>query len=179
MPIIDTTYFQTPISIPNTDKPSVANGLSVLINMLEPELLKNLLGTYMYDVFKTNLSTNSPDQRWIDLRDGKTYTYNNKQYKWQGLKEINGNSKTSIIAYYVYYYHLRGKATVTTGLGEEVPKPQAGDSVDSMDKQVFAWNLMVNWGNELYQFLLAKQDEYPEWQRTFWQGLKKINSFNI
>lgn len=179
MPIIDTTYFQSPINIPNTDKPAISSGLSVLIGMLEPELLNNLFGSYMYDVFKQNIATNSPEQRWINLRDGITYTYNGKQYKWKGLKEINGTSKTSIIAYYVYYYHLRNKATTTTGTGEQIAKPEAGISVDSVSKQTFAWNLMVDWGCELYQFLRASTDTYPEWQRHYWSNLSKINSMGI
>jgi len=162
MATIDTTYFQVPFSIPNTDKPTVISSLSVLIEYYENQLLNLLFGSKMYADYKAGITSST--QIWVDIRDGKAYSVNGKNYVWQGLR-VPAN-KTSIIALYVYYYYLESKASETTGVGEQVNNSEAAEATNPSFKMIKAWNEMVNWKNDLYAFLNANEAIYPDWDGT-------------
>ena len=102
-------------------------------------------------------------------------------YKRQGLKNTIGSNKYSLIAYYVYFYITRNTATITTGIGEVLNKTDNANRVSPINKQVDAWNKMVRWIYELYDFLEEKKSTYPEWQKAycFEENYRLINSMNL
>lgn len=87
MAFIDRTYFSTGVLfIPNVASDRVSELLDFYITQYEPECLQKLLGYSMWKEFTTALSGDSPDQKWLDLRDGVEFTgYNGKAKRWMGL----------------------------------------------------------------------------------------------
>lgn len=120
--IIDTTYFENGnIYIPNnkdvtaepTDSPTVVTELEFFIDKYERKLLLNALGVTLYDELVVALgklpfttgATETADQKWIDLVNGKNYTNANGNVKrWDGLV---GYNKQSLIAFYIFTEYLR------------------------------------------------------------------------
>ena len=74
MSIIDTTYFNGPINVPQLGKSSVDNGLQLFINRYEPRILQAALGYQLYLDFMAGLKATPIDQKWLDLRDGVVFT---------------------------------------------------------------------------------------------------------
>ena len=178
MNLIDTTYFHTSINIPNIDSISVSENVIMFIDEYEPELMLDLLGLNLYQTYLSNPST----QRFVELTNGTLYiTKTGEHKKWKGLKNTIGSNKYSLIAYYVYFYITRNTATITTGIGEVLNKTDNANRVSPINKQVDAWNKMVRWIYELYDFLEEKKSIYPEWQKAycFEENYRLINSMNL
>ena len=83
-----------------------------------------------------------------------------------GTPQTSIQTQRSIIAYYVYYWYMRNIATQTTGVGEVTTEPAGAISASGMPKQVFAFNTVVDWLHELYYFLEANIDVYPEYDKN-------------
>lgn len=179
MPLIDRTYFIGEINLPNTNQLAVQENLDFLISKREPELLTQLFGYEMFKAFTTGLTEDPVPQRWVDLRDGVDYQDGDVLRHWMGLVAIDGEPKESLIANYVYYWFTRKEATQTSGVGEVATKTENSVRVSPMAKQVRAWNEMVGWIAELFNYLQVKQDEFPEWKpdnKCLWDY---INAFNV
>lgn len=163
MATIDSTYFFGNTHIPQGSATGVAGSLQLLIDSKEPELLEMLFGYELYKAYTTGIAAGSPDAKWISLRDGKEYT-NRQGYltKWKGLKFTLGTSKKSLIANYVYCEWMSQNATASTGTGEKVPNNQNAENSTPAQKIVTAWNEMVKWNLELFEYLLSNQTDYPE-----------------
>jgi hypothetical protein len=80
--LIDASYFNGEISIPNTDQDSVSQNVNWLINKYEPELLQKLFGYSFYKAFINAINVTppaQPDVRWLNLyppinwKAGKAY----------------------------------------------------------------------------------------------------------
>lgn len=183
--IIDSTYFYGgKLKIAQASEPSVAAAIAVSIDTYEPEFLTKLFG---YAMYKAYLAEVGADGRMQDLRDGKEYT---NRYgvldKWRGLKFVDGTGKRSMIANFVYYWWMRSNATATTGTGEKNIGSKNATSTDSVNKQVTAWNEMVKYVNQFWEYLYAKQDVFPEYfnnwpiiKRDSIELYKPINNGNL
>jgi hypothetical protein len=168
MPIIDTTYFVASINIPNADKPDVSEQLEFLIEERETELLTKLLGLEMYVAFTEGLKEPTVEDRWLQLKDGYSYTdSNNIKRKWRGLTYEVGPASKSLIANYVYYWYSRNNATITSGAGEVVDKTDNAARVSPAIKQATAWNEMVDSIYDLIWFLQDHSSVYPEWKQDY------------
>lgn len=177
MPLIDYTYFVGQINIPNVDKPATLQALDTFIAENENDTMCNLLGYELFKAFQTEIATQT--QRMVDLRDGVEYSYGGRLYKWRGLKFLQNNTKYSLLAYYIYFMYMQNKATNTSGTGENVATTENSVAHNSIDKQVYAHNQFVRHSADLYQFLNAKYNLYPEWQGNYWREVKTINSLGI
>jgi hypothetical protein len=182
MPLIDKSYFVGEINIPDTSNASVLERLNFLIVKYEGQLLRDLLGNALYAAYTTGIGAATPDAKWTELRDGKTYTDGNGDVQiWSGFR--NSTTKQSLIANYVYYWWQRDKASHTTALGEVKDNTDGGERVSPIDKQVRAWNEMADQVAELVSFLNSNTTTYTEW--TTPQSCKAlsdyryINAFNI
>lgn len=158
--IVDVTYFQSgQIFIPQLSEPSQAASLQVFIDTLEHEFLEMLLGYELYNAVRTEATA-----RITDLIEGKTYTNRlGVPDKWKGLKFADGAGKRSLIANYIYYKWLQKEISATTATGEKKINVINAMIADSVDKQCGAWNEMVNWVREMWEFLYVEQDTYPEY----------------
>lgn len=93
MALINASYFNGEINIPNVDK-QVGIGYPVLdllnqfIEKYEPVFLKKVLGYAFYNDFMLGLQQSTVAQRWTDLLIGKEYIMLNGQpNKWRGIVE--------------------------------------------------------------------------------------------
>lgn len=157
MALIDSTYFFGELSI---SQPTAT--LQMLIDTKEPELLTKLFGYPLYKEYAAGIAAGTPDQKWLDLRDGVEYTSESGVLtKWPGLRFTLGTAKKSLIANYVYWFYLADNITFTTASGQKKSDLPVNAGPDA--KMVRAWNEMVNWNFQLNDFLLKNIVDYPEY----------------
>lgn len=185
MATIDATYFFRHLTVAQKSDTNVSNSLSMFIDEHEDQLLLDLFGYELYKAYKAGIAVlPTPDAKWTDIRDGKEYTNRaGLLTKWRGLKYTVGSSKSSLIAAYVYWHWMQNEATTTTGTGEKKANAQNADNASPAQKMVWAWNWMVDQIEELCEFLLSNETDYPEFQEQYARIpcslLKKQNVFGI
>lgn len=92
-----------------------------------------------------------------------------------GTPQTSIQLQRSIIAYYVYYWYTRNNVTQTTGVGEVNTDPAGARPALSIAKQVSAWNTVVDWLYELYNFLNANTVVYPEYDKNTFDSALGLN----
>lgn len=183
--LIDSTYFNGEINIPNLDSVAVLQRLNWLIEIHEPRFLQGLFGYAFYKLFIAGVAAN--EQKYLDIRDGVDYTDSySRQNRWRGLLDKTDNTKKSPIANYVYYHYERSIATQTTGIGEVETVPIGARSATAAEKMALAWNEMSSYCWQFRYFMQAQTSviAYPDWtslsnQSYLGEVYKKINSFNF
>lgn len=157
--IIDYEHFSGTINLPQTGSSDGKKTIAPYINEFEEEFLKKALGYELWKVFAAGIEgSGTHDQRWIDLLEGKEFTYGSITDKWTGFE-----STPSPISQYVYYKFIENNISDTTTAGQALPKNTNAETVSPMRKMVDAWNKMVKLNQTLLSFLNANKDVYPEW----------------
>lgn len=179
MALIDVTYFINSINIPNTDNPTVSEELTALINASEPQFLRALMGAELYTAFKAGIQAESPDQRWLDLRDGKDYTYQGDTKNWEGLR--NATTKQSLIADYTFFEWVNQRVQQWSGTAVVQSTTQDNATAVSPAKVMSrAWNSMTQSAASFYAFMEANESTYPEWKRHCSQEfITRTNAFGL
>lgn len=168
MPLIDYSFFNTEINIPNLNRPGVLEPLNNMIKKWEPKVLTGLLGYKLYKAFTDGILVDPIDQRWVDLKDGKEYTTSSGVFKkWIGLVIVDGTEKLALSANYVYYKFLRYQAEQNSGVGAVATKTENSQRVSPARLQAKAWNEMVEWGCQLRQFIEDNISVYPEYSQDY------------
>lgn len=163
--LIDTTYFVNEIAVAQVDFPPVADSLTKFIDKYEPIYLSRILGLQLYNDFIAGLAVVTPDQKWLDLRDGKEFTDScGNLRKWTGF--VNAQ-KVSPIAYYVYRQWLNNSAQNTTGSGQATVETENAVRVNIIPKVNEIWNQMVDLNNVLAEFLIVNEADYGKWKPYF------------
>lgn len=180
--IIDRSYFIGEINIPNVNQTEIGGLVDLFIQKYEPEFLQSALGYELAQQFTAGIAMPTPDQKWLDLRDGAEYTdYAGKVRKWKGL--VIAVPKQSIIANYIYYWFSRNKYTQTTSMGEVKSTVENSVPISPGEKMARAWNEMSAGVCALGDFLDAKVDVYPAWKGVNqWEvnsHFRRINTFGI
>lgn len=177
--LIDVTYFQERLDIPQINQVAVEERVNAYITRFEPEFMTQLLGYEFYQLFLTDIAT----QRMIDLKDGKTYTYNNVQYRFNGLLYVIGSGDTAVkqscIANYVYWNLVNDSATILTGTGAAVTQSENVDRVSPTWKLAQVWNEMIDMIISLRDFLIRNKDTYPEYSSSQVNWFHWQNGLNI
>lgn len=165
MSLIDTSYFFGDCQIGQLSEQSVQDKVTWFINQYEPEILQALLGYDTYNAFTKGLAVTPIDPKWTNLKLGVEYVdIAGFTKKWRGLAPaVVGSFVESPIAYYVYYKIRKKDATNTGGVGENETQSQNSVPVSPAQKMVTAWNRMVTINRELFDFMYAKQSDYPDW----------------
>lgn len=146
MPLIDATYFTADRAIAGLSSVNVNARLQAFIEKHEPKFLRDLFGEGLYRAYQAGLATDPVPARWTALQS-------------EALKEA--------IASYVYYWWLRDRETLTTGIGEVKPQAENSTPASSMGKQVQAWNEMTELVSDIYDALDGDAYTYPEWVGTY------------
>jgi hypothetical protein len=159
--LIDQTYFVGNLNIPGSESDPVLETLLWFIAKHEPVFLQKVLGYSLYKVYKADAS----DARIVAILSGAEYTdYNGNLRMLAPL--VNTTTKESPIANYVYYWYMRNKATITTGVSEAKGVSENTVSVSPRQKMISAWNEMHNWMLDFLDFMyvknLASPQVYPE-----------------
>lgn len=178
MPLIDATYFRGELSIGSKSNPAVLESLQYFIAKYEADCLDRLLGLGFAESFRAGLQMDPVEQRWLDLRDGKIFTWKNRERKWIGFRN---DAKISILANYVYYHYQRNLVTQSVGVGEVATKAENARRASPAHKVSRAWNEMGPWILQLQDFLQAHVTVYPEWKKNEQQlcDFSHVNDFNL
>jgi hypothetical protein len=181
MALIDSTFFQGNLLIPNLDKDTVQATVEYYINEYENKFLESLMGLDLYTKYVAEAVDVTPlPARWADVVNGKTGN------KWRGLiytPGANEDFKKSPVANYVYFHYMRDTHTQSTGIGEVKTKAENADTVSPSLKMIRAWNEMVDDVYHFWNFVYQYGTLYPEWTSThvynYRREFQKINQFNI
>ena len=147
--LIDKTYFQGDITIPNLQEIQHDNDLvQILIESKSNSLLESILGRENYLALKSQLDVNGKlkpdaDQKWKDLVNGQSYTDNDQKFYFKGLIQEGDLYKTSMIADFVFCEWLKQTRSQQTGVGEVVVNAQNATNVNSNSKFVSIWNRFI------------------------------------
>lgn len=178
MPLIDHTYFIGEINLPNTTKADVQERLNFFINKYEEKLLIELLGYDLYKQYKTGLTAQEPESKWLDIRDGAEYTNSaGIMFKWDGLR--NEETKKSMIANYVYYWWMRNEVSQTSAVGEVITTTENAVRTSPSVKMSRAWNEMVESSWRLIRFLDAKTTVYYPNSYRYWNSLTQARLSDV
>lgn len=159
--IIDETYFVRRLNLPQIGNADGLADVRSFINQYETEYLQCVLGLDLWQAFIDGTEGSGiPDQRWLDLLNGKNFTYKNCTHNWPGFASA---SKISPIANYVYYQYVDNKIAEFVLTGVVVSSTDNNRTVAAVDRLVDAWNRMIDMNKDLYRFLKLNQVTYPEW----------------
>lgn len=191
--LIDATYFVGDIEIPNIAQAPVAADLLKSITLHEKEVLIDLLGYTLYKELQVAIALPyTAGDKWGKLINGEEFSFEldgeTINTKWDGLK---GFEKKSLIAYNIYFYHRRKRASYMSGSKTEVEAESENSVKTSLsEKLIYIWNEFENmYGDSCvegqhdndapsaYNYLLAKSDDFPNWKFTSQGG--EINRFGI
>lgn len=169
MALIDHTYFVGALTIGDIssgNSPVVGNTVNTrFIPTYEKEYLLKALGYPLYKAFIEGIAVLTPDQKWIDLRDGVDYTVNDKLYRWNGF--INSD-KVTPIANYVFCEYLTVNAVQSNGIGTAGADQQNATRYSPSDKIQRVWYDMQDMNDSLEHYLRNHEDEYPEYANCDW-----------
>lgn len=173
MYLIDETYFQRELFVPNADDQdrSAYNDLQQFIDEKSRLLLKEVLGYSLFKDLDDNITNgvldNNAPQKWKDLVNGKEYVKNGYTYYWQGLLITEGAFKKSLLANFVFYHWLYYNQSTMSGVGEVVLNAKNAININSTQRLTSVWNDFV----EMYQGKQTKY-AYSEYRRN---GIKVID----
>lgn len=154
------SYLQTAIGIPD-------NIFNNYIYEAQEFDLKYLLCEDMY----FDLLKNSTDQKYIDLINGKEYTYENKSYSFSGLGKV--------IAYFTYARFILKSNIVSTSHGFVVKNTQFSETVPLDERRVFYHNYRKEANiifDDVKKFIERNNSIYPKCELNC--SGTKIKTFN-
>jgi len=169
MSIIDNTYFQQgKLKLPLDN----ITDWQFYIDENEPDILKDILGYESARDFQSALA-GTPDQKWVDLRDGKEYTDTSGYLqKYEGIFYI--------IADYVFFKIIENKQDYPTDSGVKRGLTDNAEIADPKYKQVAAWSDMVERIKSLDEFVEYSNNldstTYPNYNPT---DVGRTNVLNI
>jgi len=149
MSLVDSSYFVGEYEITNvigTAAPVVINAakLTQFIVKYEPEYLKALLGTTLYDEFIAGLAVlPTPDAKWTDLKN----------------KLVDTTNKLSCIVPYVWNRYWTAEETKSSSLGQLLSKAENAQVVSGNAKLV-SWNDAMTQAAVIYDWLVENQSTY-------------------
>lgn len=161
MSLIDNTYFAGPLTIAQLGQPEVIKAVDLAIDLHEPAFLDAVLGYSLSKSFQAGIAEVSPAHKWLDIRDGVEYTnYSSYKRKWIGF--VNSTTKVSPLANYVFYQYMENICMQTVGIGVVSAQSENSQVITPAPKMVYAWNRMVEYLQNLWDFLNVNQSTYAD-----------------
>lgn len=107
--IIDSTYFVNKLNLPQVGNTEGLADVNNFIDQYEPEYLRCVLGNDLYNAFINGVDGSGlPDDRWLDLLQGKDFTYRNCTYKWVGFAPLTVGADYTITGISSEFYTAGG-----------------------------------------------------------------------
>ena len=184
--LVNEDYFFGEIVIPNLNTEGNISSLEANIEIYQKEILMAEFGYVLYTAFMAGLAEDPVLEKWKDLRDGKSFEFELSgktiTRKWNGL--IN-EEKISLISDYTYYKIKEKEASHSSQIGEVNPNSENSTRTNSSDKIANAWLRMremygitprgfsklndayyIHYNDlpSLYNFLLANETSYDDWE---------------
>ena len=96
-----------------------------------------------------------------------------------GYVTISSSTTVNIspIANYVYWQYRQKTSTLTTGTGENVAQNENSDMISPARKMIDAWDQMVSWNYDLWQFLYVNATAYGLTQADFWTSYFQVRGY--
>ena len=147
--ITDQTYYLKGINfIPNavdisasSDSPSQESELDYFIGICERQLMLDALGVTLFNEFTTAMADlPNAAQKWQDLVNGATYSLNDREYLWDGLR---GYNKNSLVASYIFCEFLRNDESTYTTTGIAQNKAKNAHNYSYTPKYIAAWRNFI------------------------------------
>lgn len=150
-----------PYRIPNQAE---SPDLEQFIEEKEEEILQCLFGYELYTEFMANVDTSGAESRWVNLRDGAEYTYDEKLYRYRGLIDMLRPA--------IYSLWVDQNAYKFTNVGMvNNNAPEKSIVIDAEPHRVKAWNDYVRKAydrgsrkNTLHGFMEANESDYDSWE---------------
>lgn len=170
-----TDFLERPYRIPFQEE---STDLEAFVQAKEAELLRDLLGTTLYNAYKAGIGAGSPDQKWVDLRDGKDYTYAGVLYRFHGLD--------TLLIPAIFALWVKENSDVFTVSGTVRNSPAQNATAVSPRRRIGeAWGRFqdlagseCDWRDSLYGYLLAYQDDY-DFVPSEWTTPGSMNAFDL
>lgn len=167
--IISLSNFKDMFFLPTNE---LGNDILSYILRLEPEILEKVLGYSLKKDFLLGLEETPIDTKWLELRDGGEFTFDTKLMSYKGIADI-------ITAYVYYHYIIDKEINFNIGGGYSLAK-DAEKKVNTIGKQVTAYNFMVNRIYEMYIFIQARNlENLDNYGNIVYSNFKKKNIFNF
>jgi len=155
--MITTEHFlDRPYRIPNIEE---TKDLQAFIDYHEAKLLRAIFGTTLYNLFVAGIGAPTPEQKWVDLRDGKVYSYNSTDYEFLGLIEL--------LKSYIYAKWLKENEDKVTNSGVMRNTVDKSEHVGGWERYVSAYNVFSSMAgnidrqeNTFYGFMYANWEGY-------------------
>jgi len=158
MSIITPSIFIAEISIPQTANYFDNGGnLQEFIDKYEKKFLIELFGVTFYNELINGL-TPVPVEPPTDPE-----TFEPIDPKWTVV--VEETDLKQMIANYVYWHWKRDETTQSAGTSEVKTKTDNSTPVNSIDKQVRAWNEMVG----MVRLFDLSTETYPDFVRRYWR----------
>lgn len=170
MPIVTITSFKDDIALPQVSQQAVQEDINRHIVKYEPEFLEEVFGYEMATAFVAGLTEDPIPEKWANLKNGTTFTYNEVVYKWPGIE--------AAIACYIYYHIRRDDAINTTPSGDSTGKAENAKIISSGRKMIEAWNKMVKLNRVMWNFLYVNRETY-DWNGVDTNLAYTINDFDF
>lgn len=94
--IIDASYFVGKLNLPGAGNTEGLANINLFINDYEDEYLQKVLGYDLWKAFVAGLLEVVPEQKWLDLLEGKEFQYKGRTRKWIGFVPLSTGSSFSI-----------------------------------------------------------------------------------
>lgn len=178
--LIDKTYFNGSINVPNSNEYDAAfdNELNLSIDRYARQFLQWSLGYSLFNELDSNITDGELDagapQKWEDLVNGVEYVKDGKTYFWKGLIYTEGLSKKSILAHYTYFNQYQ--ESINSGVGQVVTAAKNAINVNPTQHLVTIYN----------EFVIMYQGENAYWNCTptylsdwgIWEYCQTANNSN-
>lgn len=124
-----TAFDNMPYQIPNLDR--IANSFQAYIDLKEEEILRDVLGTDLYEEFILELEANYEGTKWDELVNGAIYS----DGRWVGMEKM--------LTPYIYSENLRDQVVSLSGVGLVVANSENSTVVSPATKMCDAYNAFV------------------------------------
>jgi len=158
MGLLTQTDFQTGIyQVSSSDQSSAE--LTESIDRIEDEILTDLLGIELKNAYDVGIAVlPTPDQKWLDLRDGKEYedTPSGITVEYKGFKDL--------LKPFTYSDFIKKMRTQNTAFGQS--KIGARNSakiskIEVLNESKEAYNLGLSQYAQAERFISENKDDYP------------------
>ena len=133
-----------------------------IIETREKEYLQELLGC-LYEPFMS----------WYEQYEDGSEDAEKSEYK--KLYDMLTDYASSPIAYYVYFFYVRTKNSMSTANGTI---KKSVNSVSPIEKLVISWNTMADLTRKIDKYILSNDDFYKGYKPNFYL-LEYINSMGV
>lgn len=161
------SHFTGLLSIPESGTIGLTE---ILVDTFESDVMIDCLGFDLYINFRDGLLETSPEQRWIDLRDGAIYQDSDGvKHQWHGMANLS--------KYFVWFHATQSTQTQSTPTGEVMADNLNSKPASVDGKLCRAWNRGVKQLIELHRFIYQMNKNQPDTYKNF--NPKKIDYINV